>query len=591
MSNKNWAIDLGTTNSSIAWSDNDKSQVVELSNGGISLPSMIVWNKDAGASVVTERKRSVFNYARGEEGEIFEEWKITGMLDTECNRPMLSSKGKRIDGMTPVYLSSMIISELIKQAEQKTGEKIEKLSVSVPANFNEEQRKNTLNAVKMAASRIKNVKLIHEPTAAAASLLTEHKIENILNKNILVYDMGGGTTDISVVKFSDDAGSVSIDVQGTNGINFAGKEIDKAIFKEFISHSIANAANTTSKAVRDFYNKDENKFDFNSVLFEAEKMKLELSKEKDDVEANFKVVFKNEEFKVNVEISYAKFVKVLEGRLSEVNLKIDEVLRKSKLQKNDIFMVVPAGSSSRGQWVIESINKYFGKQIVKEIVKPETAIAVGGSILSGINHNDGLFEYKENDLEINELVPNFVGVAVSGERASWMINKDSPIPISNKKSYRITKGGSEIIVEILESSTNKIPSSQAKILKMIQINEFISNTSENIPVELEMIYNDKMALTILLHYNGRVVEINDAKLSEEQERKIRQRDLSISDLKHEFLETLEKNGNLESMFREAISIMDKVGEDITWYRENNPTKEDKQELCFAVYLTAATMSN
>ena len=154
---KNWAIDLGTTNSAIAFADSDKAEIIKINSMNMSIPTMII-TKNGELCPIFKRQQTLYDGLE-ENNEIFEEWKISGMVNAiKANKPLISKKGLKIEKATPINLSAKIIETLVNAAENSTGEIVENLSVSIPANFKEPARLNTLAAIKKLAqiSKISN---------------------------------------------------------------------------------------------------------------------------------------------------------------------------------------------------------------------------------------------------------------------------------------------------------------------------------------------------------------------------------------------------------------------------------------------------
>ena len=333
---KNWAIDLGTTNSSIGWTDGQKTEVITFhENGGkTSIPTLVLI-QDSKLKAAMTRKLSFY---KDPTLKIFEEWKIEGMVSRVMgNLPFPSADGTKVKTVSPVRLSSVIIGALIRGGEEKTGEKITKITITVPANFNEEARKNTVAAAKAFRGDL-DVKLAHEPTSAAVSILVDRNIEPLLNKNIVVLDIGGGTTDVSLITFKNKRG-LDVDVHGTEGLDVAGKTIDSLILKKFIMPAIAKQIGISKNEYRIAMN--------GPLMYEAERIKLRLSREQGHIEEVIKFNFKKNKKNIFVDVEYSDLFEEIRAPFSQILYKIDEVIRKAGISKTKIDSVILAGSSSQ----------------------------------------------------------------------------------------------------------------------------------------------------------------------------------------------------------------------------------------------------
>ena len=478
---KNWAIDLGTTNSSISWSEGSSTKVINMPNGNVSIASMVFNDEKHGLMPQIERRRR----DDSENIDIFEEWKISGMKSWEIsNKNFLSNRGKEIDGVNPILLSSIIIQTLIETAEKSTNEVIKKITITVPANFNEEARKNTVRAAKKFRKELE-VMLAHEPTAAAMALLIDRDITPILGKRILILDIGGGTTDASLVTMFKSNGKINVDVKGTAGLDVAGKTIDSMILKSFIRPAFAKVG------------LDIQKFNRNSLMYESERIKMLLSNEEDDVK--YKV--RSGDNEVIVRVPYYDFLKELDRPFGQILAKIDEILINSKLNKEEIDLIVTVGGSSEAPWVEEKLNSYFGKRIVSDEIEPNSAISKGASMIAAILDKDAIFKYKDEEIYMHEKSPNHISITALGYHNEWMINKNEKLPFNSVEKEFYCEGKKKVTIGITSSSKKKYFYEPEDVIYSMEY----ELKHPELPIFLKLSYDLNMSLVVTIR-NGSVID-------------------------------------------------------------------------------------
>lgn len=489
MSKKYWAIDLGTTNSAIAYSTNNVTELISFPNGQKQLPSVVYKMGSAQPQVIPERSKALFSISQvNPDDHIFEAWKLM-MNDERANKGVTSHKGNIVDeNITPVLLSSIVLRRIIENAEKTSGEAIEEICVSIPANFNEVARMNTVKAIKLASSKIRNIKLVHEPTAAAISTLEVTSKAALANKTFAVIDIGGGTTDISVVRFVSGANELDIEVKGSEGENIAGKTFDEKILQNCIRPAISQHLKElgSSTDIKDLLRQNNG-----LLMYLAEQMKLKFSKEQDDITEVIKLMIDGNEEKITIDAKYEEFVKELEPMLEHILNKLDNLLRKLKLYEFDIERIILAGSSSAGPWVKKFIIKRWGRDKVTHNPSFEGAIAKGASIISGINFNKGVFQYKNDSLTIEEVVSHNIGIQINLTGARYFINKNETLPIKKVQSDLYKLSSDDFAVRLVESSNASPFYRDATVIGKILLKDLPEGM-----ITTEFIYNDENKLIV-----------------------------------------------------------------------------------------------
>lgn len=505
MSKKYWAIDLGTTNSAIAYSTNNVTELITFPNGQKQLPSVVYKMGNAQPQAIPERSKSLFSVSQiNPDDHIFESWKLL-LADERGNRGVPSHKSIIVDDkITPVVLSSIILKRIIENAERTTGEAIEDLCVSIPANFNEVARMNTVKAIKLASPKIKNIKLVHEPTAAAISTLEIASKSSLANKTFVVIDIGGGTTDISIVRFIVDGNEMDIEVKGSDGENIAGKSFDEKILQNMIRPAISQRLreNGTLTNIRDVI-KDNNGL----LMYLAEQMKLKFSKEQDDITEVIKIDIDGKEEKITIDAKYEEFLKEIEPMFEHILNKLDNLIRKLKLTEFDIEKIILAGSSSAGPWVKKFIIKRWGKDKVTHNPSFEGAIAKGASIVSGINFNKGVFQYKNDSLSIEEVVSHYIGIQVNLTGVRYFINKNEPLPVRKIQNDLYKLSSEDFEVRLVESTNGSPFYRDTTVIGKILLKDLPEGL-----INVEFIYNDQNKLIVNIT-DSRGIRHNDLQIT------------------------------------------------------------------------------
>lgn len=489
MSKKYWAIDLGTTNSAIAYSTNDVTELIAFPNGQKQIPSVVYKMGDATPQAIPERSKSLFLTSQNNpDDHIFEAWKLL-LGDERGNKGATSHRNVVADeNITPVVLSSIILKKIITDAEKATGDVIRELCVSIPANFNEVARMNTVKAIKLAAPKIENIKLVHEPTAAAISTLETASKESLTNKTFGVFDIGGGTTDISIVRFISSGDELDIEVKGSDGENIAGKSFDGKILQNFIRPAISQKIKELNSEA-DIKNilKDNNGL----LMYTAEQMKLKFSKEQDDIIEVIKLVIDGKEEKITIDAKYDDFLNDIKPMFEHLIEKFESLLSKLKIQEYDVEKIILAGSSSAGPWVKQFLAKKYGKDKIAHNPSFEGAIAKGASIISGINFNKGIFEYKKDSLTVGEVVSHNIGINTNTSLVTYFISKNAPIPIKKINDNLVKSSAEDFDLFLLESDNNSPFFRDVNVIGKITLKNVAMGK-----LSMEFVYDNENKLTI-----------------------------------------------------------------------------------------------
>jgi len=414
-------IDLGTTNSAVAYMVAGKPEVIANAEGNRTTPSVVAINKSGERLVgqvaqrqrVTNAKNTIYGVKRLI-GRKFSDKEVQKDLDI-----MPYEIGKKGDGVTvrlgdkdysPEEVSAMILSKLKADAEAFLGEKVTEAVITVPAYFDDSQRQATKDAGKIAGLEVKRI--INEPTAAALAYGLESKKE----EKIAVFDLGGGTFDVSVLELGDGV----FEVKSTNGdTHLGGEDFDNRIVNHFLDAFKKEAGidlkgdNAAMQRLKD----------------EAEKAKKELSSTTEyDVNLPFITADadgpKHFEYKLT-RAALEELVKDLIDRLAEP---VEKALKDAGLKANEINEIVLVGGMTRMPAVVEKVKSIFGKEPLKG-VNPDEVVAIGAAIQGGVLAGD------VKDVLLLDVTPLSLGIETMGSVSTKLIERNTTIPTSKSETF------------------------------------------------------------------------------------------------------------------------------------------------------------
>jgi len=424
-------IDLGTTYSCVGVFRNDNIEIFQNNEGFRITPSCVSFDDEevlVGNSAVyqseTNIKNTIFNIKRII-GRDFDEENVQNDIKrfpfkviNKNNRPYVQVKYKRnIEEYTPEEISSNILSEMKGIAEDYLGEKIADAVITVPAYFNDTQRKATIDAGKIAGLNV--LQIINEPTAAALAYGFNNKIKSI--ENILVIDLGGGTYDISLLSIING----KYEVKAISGdTHFGGEDFNERLIDYFIEE-------IKTKYRKDIRS-DSNYFKIKNRLKSAcERCKIQLSSKKCKM-ASIEIVniFDGINFKSN--LTRARFEELNKDLFDKLLKPIKDVINFTKINKSDVNEIVLIGGSTRIPKVQDIISSYFDGKELKKKINPDEAVAYGAAILASNLSNEN--QDKKEDF-ISDVVPLSLGTAVKGNIMNNIIYKNSKIPVKKTERY------------------------------------------------------------------------------------------------------------------------------------------------------------
>ena len=418
-------IDLGTTNSCVAVVEGGQPKVIENSEGMRTTPSIVAFTEDGSRLVgIAAKRQAVTNspntfYAtkrligrRYDDQATLKDMKILSYKVVKANNGDAWVETTTKQQYSPSQIGSFILMKMKETAESYLGKSINSAVVTVPAYFNDAQRQATKDAGRIAGLEVKRI--INEPTAAAFSYGSD-KAAN--NKTVAVFDLGGGTFDISILEISDGV----FEVKSTNGdTNLGGEDFDMEfqsfLLKEFKSQSGLDVSNDSMALQR--------------LKEAAEKAKIELSSAaQTEIDLPFLTADKNGPKHFKYKITRSKYENLMDKLLKRTLLPTENCLKDSGLKLNDINEVLLVGGMSRMPKVQEIVKGFFGKEPNKS-VNPDEAVALGaalqGSILDGKN---------TGGIIIIDVAPLSLGIETLGGIFSRIINRNTTIPTKKSQEF------------------------------------------------------------------------------------------------------------------------------------------------------------
>ncbi len=426
-------IDLGTTNSAMAVIEGGKPKVLENKEGARTTPSVVAISKSGERLVGTTAKRqavtnpenTIFSIKRLI-GRRFEDEEVQQDVKTLPYKIKQSGEGVAVamngKDHTPQEVSAMILQKLKADAEEKLGEKIEDVVITVPAYFDDSQRQATKDAGKIAGLNVKRI--INEPTAAALAYGFEKK----KGQQIAVYDLGGGTFDISILDVSED----TVEVKSTNGdTHLGGDDFDKKIIdwiiEEFKKDQGIDLSNDQLALQR--------------LKEAAEKAKTELSTSSEtEINQPFITQDASGPKHLVLKMSRAKLEELV-GDLVEATLDpVKKALNDAKMKPEDIEEVILVGGQTRMPLVQSTVEKFFGKKPHLG-VNPDEVVAIGAAVQAGVLQGD------VKDVLLLDVTPLTFGLETLGGVRTPLIERNTTIPTSKSQVFS-TAADSQSTVEI-----------------------------------------------------------------------------------------------------------------------------------------------
>jgi molecular chaperone DnaK len=413
-------IDLGTTNSCVAVLEDGKARVIENSEGDRTTPSIIAFTKDdevlvgqsAKRQAVTNPKNTLFGIKRLI-GRKFKEDVVQRDIDmvpytiaeADNGDAWVETNGKK---MAPPEISARVLMKMKKTAEEFLGEPVTEAVVTVPAYFNDSQRQATKDAGKIAGLEVKRI--INEPTAAALAYGMDKKRGD---STIVVYDLGGGTFDVSVIEIAEIEGEHQFEVLATNGDTFlGGEDFDQRIIEHLVDEFKKDQGVDLSK----------DPLALQRLKDAAEKAKIELSSsQQTDINLPYVTADASGPKHMEIRLTRAKLESLVEDLITRSLEPCKVALKDAGLSISDINDVILVGGQTRMPKVQEAVKDLFGKEARRD-VNPDEAVALGASIQAAVLAGD------VKDVLLLDVTPLSLGIETMGGVMTKLVEKNTTIP-------------------------------------------------------------------------------------------------------------------------------------------------------------------
>ncbi len=420
-------IDLGTTNSCVAIMDGDKVKVIENAEGDRTTPSIIAYTDDGEILVGQSAKRQAVTnphntlYAikrligrRFEDSVVQKDIKMVPYKIAKADNgdAWVEVKGEK---MAPPQVAAEILKKMKKTAEDYLGEKVTEAVITVPAYFNDSQRQATKDAGRIAGLDVKRI--INEPTAAALAYGMDKKTGD---RTVAVYDLGGGTFDISIIEIADVDGEHQFEVLATNGDTFLGGEDFDMKIIEYLADQFKKDSGIDLRG---------DSLAMQRLKEAAEKAKIELSSsQQTDVNLPYVTADASGPKHMNVKLTRAKLESLVEELVERSLAPCKVALEDSGMKNSDIEEVILVGGQTRMPLVQEKVKAFFGKEARKD-VNPDEAVAVGAAIQAAVLSGD------VKDVLLLDVTPLTLGIETMGGVATPLIEKNTTIPTKKSQTF------------------------------------------------------------------------------------------------------------------------------------------------------------
>ncbi len=442
-------IDLGTTNSCVAISEGGQTKVIENAEGARTTPSIVAYLDDneilvgapAKRQAVTNPKNTIYAVKRligrkFDDAEVQRDIKSMPFQIVKANNndAWVEAHGEKL---SPPQVSAEVLRKMKKAAEDYLGEPVTEAVITVPAYFNDSQRQATKDAGRIAGLDVKRI--INEPTAAALAFGMDKGEKG--DRKIAVYDLGGGTFDISIIEIAEVDGDKQFEVLATNGDTFlGGEDFDQRLINYII----------------DEFKKDQGIDLKNDVMAlqrlkeAAEKAKIELSSgQQTEINLPYITMDASGPKHLAMKITRAKFESLVEDLITRSIEPCRTAIKDAGLSVNDINDVILVGGQSRMPKVQEAVKDFFGKEPRRD-VNPDEAVAVGAAIQGAVLAGD------RNDVLLLDVTPLSLGIETMGGVMTKLINKNTTIPTKATQVFSTAEDNqSAVTIHVLQGERER----------------------------------------------------------------------------------------------------------------------------------------
>ncbi|MGX7589211.1 molecular chaperone DnaK [Candidatus Vidania fulgoroideorum] len=545
-------IDLGTTNSCVSIMEGNTPKVIENSEGYRTTPSIVAYCKDnilvgesAKRQAVTNPKNTIYAVKRLI-GRKYNDPEVANSFSTLSYKVIESDNGDawvEIENgkkIAPQQVSSEILKKMKKTAESYLGYEIKEAVITVPAYFNDSQRQATKTAGIIAGLEVKRI--VNEPTAAALAFGLDKNIEK--EKKIVVYDLGGGTFDISIIEISIIDKEKQFEVLSTNGDTLlGGEDFDKRIIRYIIDRYISMEGIDLEK----------DNLALQRLKEAAEKAKKELSNlESTEINLPYISVNASGPKHLNITLTRAKYEFLIEDLVKKTLVPCETAIKDSAINISDIDEVILVGGMTRTPIIQKKVREFFKKE-PKKSVNPDEAVAIGASIQGQILSGD------RKDILLLDVTPLSLGIETLGGVMTKMIKKNTTIPTKHSQVFSTAEDNQSSVTIKVYQGERDIANTN-KLLGEFNLEE-IEQAPRGVP-QIEVMFdidsNGILNVTARNKVSGKenkiVIKANSGLTEQEIEKMVNE--AKINEEKDKIaLETIKLKNNVETLINQSEKVL------------------------------------